>query len=105
MPLALLLQDQLGPAIAAACPEAARFVLSSQALIRGSISAEAAASLSSVLLYGADLQALDVVAALTDAGVSPGEPGQQHCSNWQFRMHKVQYYILLAAVNMLRATD
>uniref|UniRef100_A0A383WNS6 Cilia- and flagella-associated protein 61 N-terminal domain-containing protein n=1 Tax=Tetradesmus obliquus TaxID=3088 RepID=A0A383WNS6_TETOB len=65
------LQDQLGPAIAAACPEAAHFVLSSQALIRGSISAEAAASLSSVLLYGADLQAFDVVAALTDAGVSP----------------------------------
>jgi hypothetical protein len=72
----LLLQDQLGPAIAAACPEAAHFVLSSHALIRGSISAEAAASLSSVLLYGADLQAFDVVAALTDAGVSPGEHGQ-----------------------------
>lgn len=67
------LQDQLGPAVAAACPEAAHFVLSSQALIRGSISAEAAASLSSVLLYGADLQAFDVVAALTDAGVPPGK--------------------------------
>jgi hypothetical protein len=76
----LLLQDQLGPAIAAACPDAAHFVLSSQALIRGSISTEAAASLSSVLLYGADLQAFDVVAALTDAGVSPGGLAC-HCQN------------------------
>jgi hypothetical protein len=75
-----LLQDQLGPAIAAACPDAAHFVLSSQALIRGSISTDAAASLSSVLLHGADLQAFDVVAALTDAGVSPGGPDFQRCS-------------------------
>ena len=75
------LQDQLVAAIAGACPEAAHFVLSSQQLVNGNISPEAAAGLSSVLLYGADLQAFDVVTALTDAGVSAGRQGAQQASN------------------------
>lgn len=70
---ALCLQDQLAPAITAAWPDAAPWVAGSQQLLAaGPVPADAASRLGAVLLYGADLAALEVAAALTDAGVPPG---------------------------------
>lgn len=67
------MQDQLGPAVAGAFPDAAQFVLSAQQLLASSITPELADSLQSVLVYGADLQALDVLTSLISAGVNAGK--------------------------------
>ena len=66
------LQEQLGPAVAAAFPEAAQFVLSAEQLLASSITPDLAASLHSVLVYGADLHALDVLSSIIHAGVKAG---------------------------------
>lgn len=60
--------------MAGAFPDAAQFVLSAQQLMSSSITPELAAGLRSVLVYGADLQAFDVLATLIGAGVDAGEP-------------------------------
>lgn len=83
------LQDQLGPAVAGAFPDAAQFVLSAQQLMASSITPDVAASLRSVLVYGAGLHAFDTLATLIEAGVDAGvllgwSGWQQHCaSSWQ----------------------
>lgn len=71
-PAPLPLQDQLAPALVSAFPDAAHFVLTAQQVAGGNIAPEVAAALQSVLVYGADLQALEVLTALTEAGVNPG---------------------------------
>jgi hypothetical protein len=70
--VATALQDQLGPAVAGAFPDAAQFVLSAQQLMASSITPEVAASLRSVLVYGAGLHAFDALATLIEAGVDAG---------------------------------
>jgi hypothetical protein len=65
-------QDQLGPAVAGAFPDASQFVLSAQQLVASNITPELAASLHSVLVYGADLHAFDVLTTLIGAGVNAG---------------------------------
>jgi hypothetical protein len=72
-----LVQDQLSPAVAGAFPDAAQFVLSVQQLMASSITPEVAASLRSVLVYGADLHAFDALTTLIEAGVNAGEYKQQ----------------------------
>lgn len=67
------MQDQLAPAVAAAFPDAAQFVLSAQQLLASSITPDLAAGLRSVLVYGAGLQAFDALSALIQAGVDAGE--------------------------------
>jgi hypothetical protein len=71
------MQDQLSPALVAAFPEAAHFVLSAQQLACSSIARDVAETLSSVLVYGGDLAALEALAALTGAGVNPGRGTQR----------------------------
>lgn len=66
------LQDQLGPAVAGAFPDAAQFLLSAQQLMASSITPDVAASLRSVLVYGAGLHAFDALATLIEAGVDAG---------------------------------
>jgi hypothetical protein len=72
-----LIQDQLSPAVAGAFPDAAQFVLSAQQLTASSITPEVAASLRSVLVYGADLHAFDALTTLIQAGVNAGKYKQQ----------------------------
>jgi hypothetical protein len=65
--------------VAGAFPEAAQFVLSAQQLMSSSITPELAAGLRSVLVYGADLQAFDVLATLIGTGVDAGESTAFRC--------------------------
>lgn len=64
--------------MAGAFPDAAQFVLSAQQLVASNITPELASSLHSVLVYGADLHAFDVLATLIGAGVNAGEAVAAH---------------------------
>lgn len=59
--------------MAGAFPDAAQFVLSAEQLAASNITPDLAAGLRSVLVYGADLHAFDVLATLIAAGVDAGQ--------------------------------
>lgn len=63
--------------MAGAFPDVAHFVLSAQQLLASSITPQVADTLRSVLVYGADLHAFDVLGTLISAGVNAGEQGLQ----------------------------
>lgn len=100
-----LLQDQLGPAVAGAFPDAAHFVLSAKQLMASSITPVCSSSLRSVLVYGADLHAFDALATLIEAGVDAGGSFGKHTARLEHFMSCAQDLLLWPSHGHTRAAQ